>query len=144
MVSRPSAPPPASAQPGPISPDMPQTLALFEALTRRLGVTNPGPVDEPKVQAILNRVSSMVNERAGDIFFVSAFMIFEVIRSAPFGKGSTQMGIVLTFAFLHRNGILIAPPDDGEITGLGFAIQDGNVFVAEIEMWLRQCARRAF
>lgn len=129
---------------GPITPDLPQTIAFHEALIQRLGLTTTGPTDQKRVEAILNRLVSMIEGRQGDIFFVSAYLLFEIIRGQPFGKGSTQTGIALAFAFLYRNGIMIVPPQEEEITGLGFAIADGAVYVAEVESWLRQCARRAW
>ena len=132
-----------TSTPGVVVPDYEQAIAFHDLLMQRLGIEEPGPVNDAVLKRTLDRFHAMVQSRERDIFWVSAFLMFELIRGNVFGKGSAQTGVALPFAFLYRNGIMITPSDETEVTGVAFGIKDGAVYVAMVEEWLRQCARRA-
>ena len=126
-----------------IFPDVPQAIAFHKELMERLGRTDAAEVDRQAPTAVLGRMNEIIKSGEGDLFWVAAEFFFDSVRTQPFGSGSNQTAVALMLAFLLRNGIFIAPPDEEEIMGLVQAVADGAVYIAMVEEWLRQCARPA-
>jgi len=121
-------------------PEFEQAVAFHHILMERLGVAEPGTIDEPRLRSSLDRATQMVQGGRGDIISLASFMLFGLVRDKPFGEHSTQTGVALTLAFLLRNGVAImAEPE--EIAGLGIAVARGEVYAGMLEMWMREAAR---
>ena len=125
----------------PAYPDVEQSVAFHRALLHRLGLGEPGEVDESKLRATLDRALAAARDQRGDIIWLASYLLFELVRGKIFSKANTQTGIALTLAFLYRNGAIVTVPDE-EIIGLGMGINEGGVYVAMVEMWLRDSVRR--
>jgi prophage maintenance system killer protein len=106
----------------------------------RLGVTEPGTIDEPRLRSSLDRAAQMMQGGRGDIISLASFLLFGLVRDKPFGEHSAQTGIALTLAFLLRNGVAI-DVDPEELAGLGIAVSRGEVYAGMLEMWMRESAR---
>ncbi len=141
MTSRPQQPQPTQPIPSFAYPDVDQMVALHSALLQRLGLGEPGPVDQNRLKSILDRAVSAARDQKGDILWLASYLMFELVRGKPFAKANTQTGVALTLAFLQRNGIMVAVPDE-EVAGVGVAISSGGIYVAMLEMWLRDSVRR--
>lgn len=124
-------------------PDVDQAVAFHHELARRMGATDWGPINEAKLKGCLERSRDTVQHQRGDIITIAAFMMFGLIRDAPFGKGSTETGLALTMAFLMRHGVLIDAEDE-EVAGISLGMADGQVFAGMVEMWMREYAGRGF
>ena len=122
-------------------PDVDLVVAFHRQLMQRLGQGEPGAVDEPRLKSILDRAMSAARDQRGDIVWLTAYLLFELVRGKPFAKANTQTAIALTLAFLHRNGITLAVPPE-EMAGVGLGVSQGGVYVAMVEMWLRDSMRR--
>lgn len=107
---------------------------------QRLHIEAPGTPTESRLRASLDRAQSVAQQQRGDIVTLAAFLLFGLVRDQPFGNGSTQTGVALTLAFLARNGIAVAAPQE-EIAGVGLGIAQGEVFVGMVDMWLRDSVR---
>ena len=124
-------------------PDAEQAAAFHAELGLRLGAEEWGPINENKLKASLERAKDTLQRGGqGDIVTIAAFMLFGLIRDEPFGKGSTEAGLCLTLAFLLRHGVAIEVEPE-ELAGISLAIQDGQVFAAMIEQWMRAYAAPA-
>ena len=121
-------------------PDAAQATAFHNMLMERLGVDDPGTIEQPKLRASLDRAAQMIQGGRGDIISLSAFLLFGLVRDKAFGERSTQTGVALTLAFLIRNGVILDVEPD-EIAGLGIAVARGEVFAGMLEMWMRESAR---
>ena len=124
-----------------VYPDLAQAIAFHKALMGLLGRTHLGEVSQRDLSLVLSRMSEIIRDGEGDVFWIAAEFLFDCVRNQPFGPGSKQTAVALTLAFLLRNGIFIAPPEEEEILGVVQAVADGAAYVAMVEEWLRQCAR---
>ena len=141
MTSRPQQPPPSQSAPAFAYPDVDQTVAFHAALLERLALGEPGEVDRNRLKSTLDRAINAARDQKGDILWLASYLMFELVRGKPFAKANTQTGVALTLAFLQRNGIMVTVPDE-EIAGVGVAITSGGIYVAMLEMWLRDSVRR--
>ncbi len=121
-------------------PDFEQAVAFHTVLMERLGVEDPGTIDEPRLRSSLDRAAQMMQGGRGDIISLASFLLFGLVRDKPFGEHSAQTGIALTLAFLLRNGVAI-DVDPEELAGLGIAVSRGEVYAGMLEMWMRESAR---
>ncbi|MSQ28070.1 MAG: type II toxin-antitoxin system death-on-curing family toxin [Dehalococcoidia bacterium] len=141
MTSRPQQPPQSQPAPAFAYPDVDQTVAFHAALLERLALGEPGEVDRNRLKSTLDRAINAARDQKGDILWLASYLMFELVRGKPFAKANTQTGVALTLAFLQRNGIMVTVPDE-EIAGVGVAITSGGIYVAMLEMWLRDSVRR--
>ncbi|MPZ13854.1 MAG: hypothetical protein GEU73_05430 [Chloroflexi bacterium] len=123
-------------------PEVDQAVAFHAELGKRLGATEWGPVNEPRLRSALDRAKDAVTHQRGDIISIAAFMFFGLVRDQPFGKGSTETGLALTLAFLLRHGVAIEAEDE-DLAGISLGTAEGQVFAGMIEMWMRECAAPA-
>lgn len=144
MTNRPMAPGAPAPPPTPAGfayPDVEQSVAFYGVLLERLGLGDPGAVDEARLRSTLDRAMAAARDQKGDLIWLAAYLMFELVRGKAFGKANAQMGVALTLAFLHRNGVMLTVPDE-EIAGVAVAINSGGIYVAMLEMWLRDSVRR--
>lgn len=107
----------------------------------QLAVEDPGSADEQKLRSALNRSQAAAQQGRADVVTIAAFLLFELIRSQAFGRGSTQTGIALTLAFLLRSGVSVNASNE-EIAGVGLGIARGEIYTGIVEQWLRESVRR--
>jgi len=121
-------------------PEVDQALALYSQLMTRLNIADAPPADEQKLKTALDRARQYAERQRGDILTLAGPLLYELIKSKPFGSRSNQAGMVLTLAFLMRHNVVIAaPPEDLEAVCAG--ISGGTVYMGVLDQWMRESAR---